>query len=93
MQVLEETNCQRFLRLIRDEDRERLEVGKMSTTSSSSSEDSAVALAAARRRASSSSEASSVASVKMSKLRQDTKESFSNEPVVSLQLDPAPSPK
>ena len=77
--------------LIRDEDRERLEVGKMSTTSSSSSEDSAVALAAARRRASSSSETSSVASVKLSKLRQDTKEYTNNESAINLQLDPAPA--
>ncbi|XP_046457687.1 SLIT-ROBO Rho GTPase-activating protein 1-like isoform X5 [Daphnia pulex] len=76
---------------IRDEDRERLEIGKMSTTSgSSSSEESA---AAARRRTSSSSDASA-SSARLSKIRQDSRaltgsESIDSEsPVPSL---PSPS--
>lgn len=78
---------------IRDEDRERLEVGKLSSTSGSTSSSSEESAAAARRRASSSSDVS-VSSVRLSKLRQDsrpvtTAESIESEsPVPSL-----PSPR
>lgn len=77
---------------IRDEDRERLEVGKLSTTSgstSSSSEESA----AARRRTSSSSDAS-VCSARLSKLRQDSRTITASESIEAESPVPSlPSPR
>ncbi|XP_045027410.1 SLIT-ROBO Rho GTPase-activating protein 1 isoform X2 [Daphnia magna] len=71
---------------IRDEDRERLEIGKLSTTSgSSSSEESA---AAARRRTSSSSDASA-SSARLSKIRHDSRVLTGSESIESE--SPAPS--
>ncbi|XP_059352259.1 SLIT-ROBO Rho GTPase-activating protein 1-like isoform X3 [Daphnia carinata] len=71
---------------IRDEDRERLEIGKLSTTSgSSSSEESA---AAARRRTSSSSDASA-SSARLSKVRHDSRVLTGSESIESE--SPAPS--
>lgn len=76
---------------IRDEDRDRLEIGKMSTTSgSSSSEESA---AAARRRTSSSSDASA-SSARLSKIRQDSRALTGSESIDSESPVPSlPSPR
>ena len=76
---------------IRDEDRERLEIGKLSTTSgSSSSEESA---AAARRRTSSSSDASA-SSARLSKIRQDSRVLTGSESIESESPVPSlPSPR
>lgn len=76
---------------IRDEDRERLEIGKLSTTSgSSSSEESA---AAARRRTSSSSDASA-SSARLSKIRHDSRVLTGSESIESESPAPSlPSPR
>lgn len=79
---------------IRDEDRDRLEIGKLSMTSgstSSSSEDSSAV--AARRRTSSSSDVS-VSSIRLSKIRQDSRPTTTSESIEAESPVPSlPSPR
>ena len=78
---------------IRDEDRERLEVGKLSTTSGSTSSSSEESAAAARRRTSSSSE-TSASSARLSKIRQDSRPVTASESIESESPVPSlPSPR